>query len=69
MTCWRRLRDWNEAGVWQQLLGGGRAEAFVRWVRDPDPLVRRPAVKGLGIFLDDGVRTGEIDESFTESAE
>jgi transposase len=19
MTCWRRLRDWNEAGVWQQL--------------------------------------------------
>ncbi|MFE2595479.1 IS5 family transposase [Streptomyces sp. NPDC059396] len=21
MTCWRRLRDWNEAGVWQQLHG------------------------------------------------
>lgn len=19
MTCWRRLRDWNEAGVWQSL--------------------------------------------------
>jgi transposase len=19
MTCWRRLRDWREAGVWQQL--------------------------------------------------
>ena len=19
MTCWRRLRDWNEAGVWQKL--------------------------------------------------
>ncbi|MER7835368.1 transposase, partial [Streptomyces sp. NPDC096040] len=19
MTCWRRLRDWNEAGVWQHL--------------------------------------------------
>lgn len=19
MMCWRRLRDWNEAGVWQQL--------------------------------------------------
>jgi len=19
MTCWRRLRDWHEAGVWQQL--------------------------------------------------
>ncbi|MFE1334488.1 transposase [Streptomyces microflavus] len=21
MTCWRRLREWNEAGVWQQLHG------------------------------------------------
>ena len=19
MTCWRRLRDWHKAGVWQQL--------------------------------------------------
>lgn len=19
MTCWRRLRDWQEAGVWEQL--------------------------------------------------
>ncbi len=19
MTCWRRLRDWNQAGVWQRL--------------------------------------------------
>ncbi len=19
MTCWRRLRDWNEAGIWQQM--------------------------------------------------
>ncbi|RKF23680.1 transposase [Micromonospora globbae] len=19
MTCWRRLRDWNDAGVWQRL--------------------------------------------------
>ena len=19
MTCWRRLRDWNEAGVWREL--------------------------------------------------
>ncbi|MFF2538739.1 hypothetical protein [Streptomyces cyaneofuscatus] len=24
---------------------GGRAEAFVRWVRDPDLLVRRPTIK------------------------
>ena len=20
MTCWRRLRDWNEAGVWDRLI-------------------------------------------------
>ena len=36
-TCWRRLRDWQEAGVWQQLharlliwLGD---EAAIRWSR------------------------------------
>jgi transposase len=23
MTCWRRLRDWHEAGVWQQLHAAG----------------------------------------------
>lgn len=39
---------------------GGRAEAFVRWVRDPDPLVRRPAIKGLGLFLGDGARAVEV---------
>ncbi|MFJ5741044.1 HEAT repeat domain-containing protein [Streptomyces microflavus] len=39
---------------------GGRAEAFVRWVRDPDPLVRRPAIEGLGLFLGDGVRAVEV---------
>ena len=22
MTCWRRLRDWQKAGVWEQLLLG-----------------------------------------------
>jgi hypothetical protein len=21
MTCWRRLRDWNRAGVWERLHG------------------------------------------------
>nr|WTB29371.1 IS5 family transposase [Streptomyces sp. NBC_00830] len=26
MTCWRRLRDWNEAGVWQRLHEGLLAE-------------------------------------------
>ncbi len=26
MTCWRRLRDWNDAGVWQRLHEVLRAE-------------------------------------------
>ena len=26
MTCWRRLRDWHEAGVWQRLLESLLAE-------------------------------------------
>jgi transposase len=26
MTCWRRLRDWNDAGVWQRLHEGLLAE-------------------------------------------
>jgi transposase len=26
MTCWRRLRDWQEAGVWQRLHGALLAE-------------------------------------------
>jgi transposase len=30
MTCWRRLRDWNEAGVWQRLHEVLLAEQQVR---------------------------------------
>lgn len=37
MTCWRRLRDWNEAGVWQQLhemlLAGLNAALRLDWSR------------------------------------
>ncbi|MET8705076.1 IS5 family transposase [Streptomyces californicus] len=37
MTCWRRLRDWNEAGVWQQLhevlLAELNAAARLDWSR------------------------------------
>lgn len=39
---------------------GGRAEAFVRWVADPDQEVRRPAIEGLGLFLDDSARAVEV---------
>ena len=35
MTCWRRLEEWTEAGVWQQLweklLGFFGAERLVDW--------------------------------------
>jgi transposase len=37
MTCWRRLRDWNGAGVWQQLhevlLAELNAAAKLDWSR------------------------------------
>ncbi|GAA3846057.1 hypothetical protein GCM10022403_092280 [Streptomyces coacervatus] len=37
MTCWRRLRDWSEAGVWQQLhevlLAELNAAARLDWSR------------------------------------
>ncbi|GAA2540650.1 hypothetical protein GCM10010423_43500 [Streptomyces levis] len=37
MTCWRRLRDWNEAGVWQRLhetlLAELNAAARLDWSR------------------------------------
>ncbi|WP_257137774.1 HEAT repeat domain-containing protein [Streptomyces sp. b84] len=39
---------------------GGRAEAFVRWVAAPDQEVRRPAIEGLGLFLDDSARAVEV---------
>ncbi|MGV9581152.1 HEAT repeat domain-containing protein [Streptomyces sp. NPDC003509] len=38
----------------------GRAEAFVRWVKDIDPLVRRPATEGLGLFPGDSARAVEV---------
>ncbi|MEU9204829.1 HEAT repeat domain-containing protein [Streptomyces sp. NPDC048332] len=31
-----------------------RADAFVRYAADPDPLVRRPAIEAVGLFLADG---------------
>jgi transposase len=37
MTCWRRLRDWNDAGVWEQLhqllLARLRAAEQLDWSR------------------------------------
>ncbi|MFD3621645.1 IS5 family transposase [Streptomyces sp. NPDC058676] len=39
MTCWRRLRDWNEAGVWQRL-----HELLLAELRRADMLDPRAAV-------------------------
>ncbi|MFE0519388.1 IS5 family transposase [Streptomyces sp. NPDC058954] len=42
MTCWRRLRDWNEAGIWQRLhdvllaeLNAASRLGWSRYVVDP----------------------------------
>jgi transposase len=35
MTCWRRLRDWQETGVWQRL-----HEALLRELREYDQIAR-----------------------------
>ncbi|MFI5754960.1 HEAT repeat domain-containing protein [Streptomyces sp. NPDC051569] len=37
-----------------------RADAFVAYAADADPVVRRAAIKGLGLFLDDAGRAVEI---------
>ncbi|MEV5546593.1 HEAT repeat domain-containing protein [Streptomyces sp. NPDC052309] len=37
-----------------------RADVFVRYAADPDRLVRRAAIEGLGLFLDDADRALEV---------
>lgn len=37
-----------------------RADAFVRYAADPDPLVRRSAIEAVGLFLADGGRAARI---------
>jgi transposase len=39
MTCWRRLHDWNEAGVWQRL-----HELLLAELQGADPANWRPCV-------------------------
>lgn len=55
MTCWRRLRDWNEAGVWQRLhevlLAELNAAARLDWSRAVVDSSHVRAVKG-------GLQTG-----------
>ncbi|POX47693.1 IS5/IS1182 family transposase [Streptomyces sp. Ru72] len=50
MTCWRRLRDWNEAGVWQRLhevlLAELNAERKLDWSRCVVDSPRQGAKRG-----------------------
>ncbi|MFJ6694446.1 IS5 family transposase, partial [Streptomyces sp. NPDC091294] len=50
MTCWRRLRDWNEAGVWQRLheilLAELNAAARLDWSRCVVDSARQGAKRG-----------------------
>jgi transposase len=55
MTCWRRLRDWNEAGVWQRL-----HEVLLAELRAADLLdFSRAAVDGSHVrAMKGGAKTG-----------
>ena len=59
MTCWRRLRDWQKAGVWEELhavmLDRLEAAKTIDWSRAscdsatvPAPLAKKGALKPLG---------------------
>ena len=66
MTCWRRLRDWNEAGVWQRL-----HELLLAEMRAGDVLdLSRASVDGSHLrALKGGDRTGRspVDRGKTGS--
>jgi transposase len=50
MTCWRRLRDWNEAGVWRELhqvlLEELNAASAIDWSRAALDASSVPAKRG-----------------------
>ena len=50
MTCWRRLRDWHQAGVWQQLhevlLAKLNAAGGIDWDRSAADSSHVRALKG-----------------------
>jgi len=51
MTCWRRLRDWHEAGVWEDvhraLLVRLREAEQIDWSRAVVESPRRPSVRAV----------------------
>ena len=66
MTCWRRLRDWNDAGVWRRLHGTPLAELRVAGMID----LSRAAADGSHVrALKGGPATGRspVDRGRTGS--
>ena len=53
MTCWRRLRDWQAAGVWQQL-----HEVLLAELNDADQIDWSP---GHRLFVRQGLRRWRTD--------
>ncbi|WP_285491685.1 IS5 family transposase [Amycolatopsis taiwanensis] len=73
MTCWRRLRDWNEAGVWQRLheslLAELNAAGQLDWSRAVIDGSHLRAMKGgpkTGPSPVDRARTGSKHHLITE---
>lgn len=76
MTCWRRLRDWHEAGLWQHLHQVlldrlGEAEQ-IDWSRASLDAQSIPAVgvgkRGIGVSPEASGQTRRIAENRARSA-
>jgi transposase len=53
VTCWRRLRDWQEAGVWQRL-----HETLLNWLGDEAAIDwSRASLDSLSVRAKRGVNT------------
>ena len=75
MTCWRRLRDWQQAGVWQrrheQLLAESHAAGALDWSRTVIDSSHVRALKGgpkTGPSPDDRARPGSKHHQITEAS-
>jgi transposase len=66
MTCWRRLRDWQEAGVWQELhellLAKLREADQIDWSRAAADSASIRAVGGGGKNRAQSYRLGQAGE-------
>src|SRR5512147_8516 len=70
MTCWRRLRDWNDAGVWQHLHESLLAEMNAAGAEGSDRRLPRPGHERrpkTGPSPVDRARTGSKHHLITEA--